>query len=113
MKVTVVEVFRWRLLLLRCKGEGGRCWCVLLKFTVECMGAEFYIGDGLHCSMYLVYVYVGIAVTVYMLTFHICLITLHSHIIVQRHAYLAGMQVSSMTKMFSLYMCTHPMYKCI
>ena len=78
----VVEVYRWRLLLLKCKGEGGRCWCVLLKFTVECMGAEFYIGDGLNCSMYLVYVYVGISVTVYMLTFHRCLITLHSHIIV-------------------------------
>ena len=68
--------------MLMCKGEGYCCWCVQVKFTVECMGAEFYIGDGLHCSMYLVYVYVGISVTVYMLTFHRCLITLHSHIIV-------------------------------
>ena len=111
MKVTVVEVYRWRLLLLRCKGEGERCWCVLLKFTVECMGAEFYIGDGLHCSMYSVYVYRGISVTVYMLMSNY--ITLSYHCIVQRHAYLAGMQVSLLTKMFSLYMCTHPMYKCI
>lgn len=84
-----------------------------MKFTFECMGAEFYIGDGLHCSMYLVYVYVCISVAFYMLTFHRCLITFSYHCIVQRHAYLAGMQVSSMTKMFSLYMCTHPMYKCI
>ena len=72
-----------------------------MKFTVECMGVQFYIGDGLHCSMYLV------------LTFHRCLITFSYHCIVQRHAYLAGMQVSLLTKMFSLYMCTHPMYKCI